>query len=180
MAEWPWRYRLRSKVITRDTPHASDHLCLIWNDSMKNWMCYRADRTRCAIFWQFYYKVMTEWPWRYRSRSKVMHGTPSYAGDHLCLIWNKANLRDLIAATGLVISNLIQIIDFSAHVTLKFDEGPRKMIGHLFHTTSSFMHHFKSMSEFKPKLVRKHSIRVKIGNFLLVWPWNLMDDLEKW
>ena len=104
MAEWPWRYRLRSKVVTRDTPHASDHLCLIWNDSIENWMCCRADRTRCAIFWQFYNKVMTEWPWRYRSRSKViMHDTPSHAGDHLCLIWNKANLRDLIAATGLVI-----------------------------------------------------------------------------
>ena len=28
---------------------------------------------------------------------------------------------DLIAATGLVISNWIQIVDFSARVTLKFD-----------------------------------------------------------
>ena len=28
--------------------------------------------------------------------------------------------------------------------------------------------------------VRKHSIRVKIGDFFYpVWPWNLMDDLEK-
>ena len=28
--------------------------------------------------------------------------------------------------------------------------------------------------------VRKHSIRVKIGDFVcLVWPWNLMDDLGK-
>ena len=34
---------------------------------------------------------------------------------------NKANLRDLIAVTGLVISNWIQIVDFSACVTLKFD-----------------------------------------------------------
>ena len=34
---------------------------------------------------------------------------------------NKANLRDLIAATGLVISNWIQIINFSARVTLKVD-----------------------------------------------------------
>ena len=33
----------------------------------------------------------------------------------------KANLRDLIAATGLVISNWIQIINFSARVTVKFD-----------------------------------------------------------
>ena len=34
---------------------------------------------------------------------------------------NKANLRDLIAATGLVISNWIQIVNFSARVTVKFD-----------------------------------------------------------
>ena len=36
-------------------------------------------------------------------------------------ILNKANLRDLIAATGLVISNWIQIVNFSACVTMKFD-----------------------------------------------------------
>ena len=34
---------------------------------------------------------------------------------------NKANLRDLIAATGLVISNWIQIVNLSARVTVKFD-----------------------------------------------------------
>ena len=41
------------------------------------------------------------------------------------IIINKANLRDLIAATGLVISNMIQIVDFSACVTLKFDGRPQ-------------------------------------------------------
>ena len=35
--------------------------------------------------------------------------------------YNEANLRDLIAVTNLVISNWIQIINFSAFVTLKFD-----------------------------------------------------------
>ena len=34
---------------------------------------------------------------------------------------NKANLRNLIAATGLVISNWIQTVNFSARVTVKFD-----------------------------------------------------------
>ena len=37
------------------------------------------------------------------------------------LILNKAILRDLIAAIGLVISNWIQIVNFSTHVTMKFD-----------------------------------------------------------
>ena len=39
---------------------------------------------------------------------------------------NKANLRDLIAATGLVIvPNWIQIVKFSAHLTLQLDGWPQ-------------------------------------------------------
>ena len=76
-AEWPWRYRSRSKVIMCDTSsHAGDHLYQIWKESIKNCRCYRED----TIF-----KVKAEWPWRYRSRSKVIIcDTPSHASDHLC------------------------------------------------------------------------------------------------
>ena len=67
--------------------------------------------------------------------------------------YNKANLRDLIAATGLVILlKLDSHHQFSAHVTLKFDGWPRKTIGHVFCTISSFVHHFKSIGEFKLEL----------------------------
>ena len=37
-------------------------------------------------------------------------------------------------------------------MTLKFDWWPRKIIGHLFYTISNFVHHFKSISEFKLEL----------------------------
>ena len=38
------RYRWRSKVIVCDTPsHGSDHLWLIWKESIQNCRCYRAD-----------------------------------------------------------------------------------------------------------------------------------------
>ena len=48
MPEWPWRYRSRSKVVLHDTPsHASDHLCLIWIESIQNCRRYRAD-TACG------------------------------------------------------------------------------------------------------------------------------------
>ena len=48
MPEWPWRYRSRSKVVVHDTPsHASDHLCLIWKESIQNCRRYRAD-TACG------------------------------------------------------------------------------------------------------------------------------------
>ena len=80
---------------------------------------------------------------------------------------NKANLRDLIAATGLVIllkldSNRrfsvgkrliwVKIDEFFSRVTLKFDGWPSKTIGHLFYATSSFVHHFIAIGEFKLEL----------------------------
>ena len=93
---------------------------------------------------------------------------------------NKANLKDLIAATGLVISNWIQIVNFSARVTVKFDGWPRKTIGHFFYTTSSFVHHFKSIGEFKLGLQSRNA---QFGSKLVICypvrPWNLMDDVEK-
>ena len=51
---------------------------------------------------------------------------------------NKANLRDLIAETGLVI--LLKLDSnrrFFARVTLKCDGWPRQIIRHVFYTTSS-------------------------------------------
>ena len=93
---------------------------------------------------------------------------------------NKANLRDLIAATGLVISNWIQIVNFSACVTVKFDGWPCNTIGHLFYATSSFVHHFVAIGEFKLQL---QSGNAQSGSnstiFRGVRPWNLMDDLAK-
>ena len=111
-------------------------------------------------------------------------------------MFNKANLRDLIAATGLVIllkfypnhlviSNWIQIINFSAHVIVKFDEWPRKKIGH-FCTRSSFLHasfqiHWWIQTGFT---VQKGSIRVQIGDMLSCvtlkfdgWPWKTIGHL---
>ena len=96
------------------------------------------------------------------------------------LIENKANLRDLIAVTGLVISNWIQIVNFSAHVTVKFDGWPCKTIGHLFYATSSFVHHFVPIGEFKLEL---QSGNAQFGSkstiFLAVWPRNFTDDPQK-
>ena len=66
---------------------------------------------------------------------------------------NKANLRDLIAATGLVILLILdQIINFLVCMILKFDRRPWKTIGHLFYATSSFVHHFVAIGQFKLEL----------------------------
>ena len=42
-----------------------------------------------------------------------------------------------------------KIADFLSRVTLKFDRCYWKTIGHLFYATSSFLHHFVAISEFK-------------------------------
>ena len=65
----------------------SDHLYQIWKESIQNCRRYRAD----TIF-----KAKAEWPWKYRSRSKVIAcDTPSDANDDLCQIWKecKQNCR---------------------------------------------------------------------------------------
>ena len=90
-------------------------------------------------------------------------------------VFNKANLRDLIAATGLVIwLKLEKNGQFSARVTLKFDQ---KIIGHLFYITSSLVHHLKSLGEFKLELLFGNvQFASNSAIFCPVLPWNLMDD----
>ena len=46
----------------------------------------------------------------------------------------------------------IKIIDCFSRVTLQFDVWPWKTIGHLFYATSSFVHHFVAIGEFKLEL----------------------------
>ena len=62
-------------------------------------------------------------------------------------------------------------IDILACVTLKFDGWPWKTEGHLFYTTSSFVHHFKSIGEVKLEL---QSGKAKFGSnstiFVAMWP----------
>ena len=74
----------------------------------------------------------------------------------------------------------VKIDDFFSCVTLKFDVWPGKTIGHLFCATSSFVHHFLAIGEFKLEL---QSGNAQSGSnsaiFRAVWTWNLMDDLEK-
>ena len=76
--------------------------------------------------------------------------------------------------------NLIKIGDFSSHVTLKFDGWPSETIGHLFYIASSFVHHSITIGEFELKLQSGNAqFGSKSAIYCPVWPWNLMDGLEK-
>ena len=66
---------------------------------------------------------------------------------------NKANPRDLIAATGLVI---LLKLDSNRRFFSLFDLEiwwmTQKSIGHLFYATLSFLHHFLAIGKFKLEL----------------------------
>ena len=74
----------------------------------------------------------------------------------------------------------VKIIHFFSRVTLQFAVWTWKPIGHLFYATSSFVHHFVAIGDFKLEL---QSGNAQFGSnstiFRAVWPWNLRDDLEK-
>ena len=74
----------------------------------------------------------------------------------------------------------VKFDDFFSRVTLKFDVWPWKTIGQLYCATSSSMHHFVAIGEFKLEL---QSGNAQFGSksmiFWAVWPCNLTYDLEK-
>ena len=68
---------------------------------------------------------------------------------------------------------------FMSSLTLKFDRWSWKTIGHIFYATSSFVHHFKAIGDFKVELQPGNTqFESKLMIFLAMWPWNLMDDLK--
>ena len=74
----------------------------------------------------------------------------------------------------------VKINDFFSRVTLKFDVWPWKTIGHLFYATSSFVHHFVAIGDFKLELQSgNHKSGSNSTIFRAVWPWNLTYDLKK-
>ena len=74
----------------------------------------------------------------------------------------------------------VKIIDFFSRVTLQFDVWPWKTKGQLFYATSSSMHHFIAISQFKLELQSGNAqFGSKSSIFLAVWPCNLTYDLEK-
>ena len=74
----------------------------------------------------------------------------------------------------------VKIDDFLSRVILQYDVWPWKTIGHLFYATSSFVHHFVAIADFKLEL---QSGNAQFGSnsmiFRAVWPWNLTDDIDK-
>ena len=95
------------------------------------------------------------------------------------LFCNKANLRDLIAATGLII--LLKLDSnhrFFSPCDLEIWWMTSKTIGHFFYTKSSYVHHSKSIGESRLELQSRNAQFGSKLTICLVWPWNLMEDLK--
>ena len=73
----------------------------------------------------------------------------------------------------------VKVDDILSRVTLKFYGWLWKTIGHLFQTTSSFVHHFVAIGEIKLLQFGNAQFRSSSTIFRAVWPWNSTDDLEK-
>ena len=98
------------------------------------------------------------------------------------ILWkNKANLRDLIAATGLVIllkfdPNHRFFSPCDLEIWCMTSKNNRAPLLYYIKLCVSFQIHRWIRTEVT---LRKRSIRVEIGIFCPLWHWNLMDDLGK-
>ena len=84
------------------------------------------------------------WPWK--TIGHLFYAISSFVQHFVAIGEFKLELQSGNAQSG---SN--STIFFS-HATLKFDGWPWKTIGHLFYATSSFVHHFVPIGEFKLRL----------------------------
>ena len=112
------------------------------------------------------------WPWK--TIGHLFYATSSFVHHFVAIGEAKLELQSGNAQSGSK-----STFSFSC-VTLQFDGWPWKTIRHLFYATSSFVHHFVAIGEFKLELQSGNcQFGSKSTNFWAVWPWNLTDDLEK-
>ena len=112
------------------------------------------------------------WPWK--TIGHLYYATSSSMHHFLAIGGFKLELQSGNAQFG------SKSTIFFSRVTLQFEVWPWKIIGHLLYATSSFVHHFIAIGDFKLELQSRNA---QFGSnstlFRAVWPCNLMYDLEK-
>ena len=112
------------------------------------------------------------WPWK--TIGHLYNATSSFVHHFVAIGVFKLELQSGNAQFG---SNSTI---FRAVWPWNLTDDLEKQIGYLFNPTSSFVHHFVAIGVFKLEL---ESGNGQLGSnstiFRVVWPWNLMDDLEK-
>ena len=159
-------------------------LCIISKPSVYSNWSYSPETLNLGQNWRFFCPV---WPWIQTDDPEKQQGTCSMLLRALCII-SKPSVNSNWSYS-LETLNSGQNWQFVSCVTLKFDGWFKKTIEHLFYATSSFIHHFVTISEFKqwiyspemPKLGRNlfwpltFCMDITFGNGN--YPWKFHDDL---
>ena len=90
------------------------------------------------------------WPWNLKMALKI-YRAPLLYFFKLCVSFHS----HCWIQTGGIVQKWpiwVKICNFLSRVTLKFDGWPSNTIGHLFYATSSFVHHFIAIGDFKLEL----------------------------
>ena len=162
---WPWPFAwtlLWSLVIT------PENFMMIrwWEHSQKGvtdrQMDGRTENTICRAAWS-----------QLKIIGLLFYVTSSFVHHFIAIGEFKLELQSGNAQSG-------QIQQFLKPYDLEIWQMTCETIGHLFYATSSFVHHFIPIGEFKLELQSGNAqFGSKSAIFCPVWPWNLTDDLEK-
>ena len=106
------------------------------------------------------------WPWKIKGH--LFYATSSFVHHFIAICEFKLELQSGNSQFG------SKLVIFLSCVILKSDRWPWKTIGHLFYATSSFVHHFIAIGEFKLELQFRNS---QFGSKMAIF---VMCDLEIW
>ena len=99
--------------------------------------------------------ILSLWPWNLTDRLENTIGhlfCTTFSFVHHFKAMGEFKLE--LQSRTLIFGQNLQLL---SHVTLKFDRWPWKTIGHLSYAASSFVHHFKSISEVKLELQSRNA-----------------------
>ena len=132
-------------------------------------------RSMWAKIGDFFTRVTLKFDgWRWKTIEHLVYVTSSFAHHFIAIGEFKLELQP--GNAQLRQNSRI----FLFHATLEFDGWPWKTIEHLVYVTSSFVHHFIAICEFKLGLQSGNAqFGLKSEIFCPMWPWNLTNDLEK-
>ena len=113
--------------------------------------------------------------WTWKTTGHLFYATSSYMHHSLSIGEFKTELQYGNAQFGSKSAIICPVWPWNLVVC----RWPWSTIGHLFYATSSFVHHSLSIVELKLELQSGNAqFGSKSAIICIVWPWNLMDNLE--
>ena len=152
-------------------------MCSEWNKAnLRNLSGYRPSDLTQIGFKSWIFQPM--WAWNLTDDLENQYGTSFILCQAFCIITNPSVNSNWSYSSETL--NLGKKWQFFVPCYLEIWWRTSKNNRHLFYAASSFVYHFIAIGEFKLELqLGNAQFGSKPTNFLDVWPWNFMDDLEK-